>query len=166
MKLLALCLLMSFSALCQPSATVTSGRVNTASGTLPGIESKKLIDLTKSWITEVQRSGGQFEISNVSDGSFTLSGYKKNAFYYRDRGETHWQDAKLVFNVSYTANAIEIKPTVPEIYNPGGTPITYTLPDYFYDGKLKEGYDGLIPSLEKSINSVITSYYNFIVNYN
>ena len=60
---------------------------------------------------------------------------------------------------------MSIKITLPELFTNGGKPIQYTLPDYFADGKLKDGYEGLQKSLEENLNRIVRSYYNFIVNY-
>lgn len=164
MKLL---LFLLFSAACfsQPTVTVANGTLPDIDAKLPNVDTKKFKDLTKAWITEVQRSGETLEVSNISSGSLTISGYKRNAFYYRERGETHWQNAKVVMQVSFTSTLMTIKITLPELYTKEGTPLKFTLPYYYANGKLKEGYDGLETSLEENLTKVVRSYYNFIVNY-
>lgn len=164
MKLL---LLLIFSSVCfaQPTVTLVNGTLPDVEAKIPEIESKKFINLTKAWVTEAKRSGETLDVSNVSSGSLTISGYKHNAFNYRERGETHWHDAKVVMQVSFSSTTMTIKITLPELYTNRGKPIRYTLPDYFVDGKLKDGYDGLQNSLEENLNRIVRSYYNFIVNY-
>nr|WP_322624366.1 hypothetical protein [uncultured Flavobacterium sp.] len=164
MKLL---LLFLFTSVCfaQPTVTLVNGTLSDIEVKIPEIESKKFIDLTKAWVTEAKRSGQVLDMSNVSSGSLTISGYKHNAFNYRERGETHWHDAKVVMQVRFSNTAMSIKITLPELFTNGGKPIQYTLPDYFADGKLKDGYEGLQKSLEENLNRIVRSYYNFIVNY-
>lgn len=160
-------LLLLFSAVCfaQPTVTINNGTIPDIEARLPNVDAKKFTDLTKAWITEVQRSGETLEVSNISSGSLTISGYKRNTFYYRERGETHWQDAKVVMQVSYSNTAMTIKITLPELYTKEGNLLKYTLPDYYANGKLKDGYDGLETSLQENLNKIVRSYYNFIINY-
>lgn len=158
---------MLFSAICfgQPSVVISNGTIQNIDVTIPAMDPKKFVSLTKAWVTEVQRSGEKFEVSDVNPGNLVISGYKRNAFNYRDRGETHWHDAKVVITVNYSGTNMSLKVTLPELYVSGGKVIQYTLPDYYADGDLKEGYSGLETSLKENLTRIVKSYYNFIVNY-
>ncbi len=161
-------ILLLWCSLCfaQPKVVIDNGTIPDVDLGIPNVDAKKITDLTKAWVTEVQRSGETLEVSNISSGGLTISGYKRNAFYYRDRGETHWQDAKVVMQVTFSNTAMSIKITLPELYTNQGKPIKYTLPDYYANGKLKDGYEGLESSLQDNLEKIVRSYYNFIINYN
>ncbi len=130
---------------------------------IPAIESQKFIALSKEWVGKLKLNNQNFDISNISSGQLTISGYKNNAFYYRNRGETFQHRVKLVMKIDFSTSYYTLSLTIPEIYADYNSLIDYTIPDYFTsDGKLKDGYDGLKESLEKSMNDIALNYYNYI----
>lgn len=168
MKLLLLVCLLAFGAINAqpPQLELTPRGFEPVTVSMPSISAEKFIELSKAWVTELKRSGLKYDISNISDGSLTISGLKKNALSYRERGENHQHTVKLVMKVDFTATSYTLRFTVPEIYADNDVLLKYTLPNYFdSSGKLKEGYDGLDDSIENTVNNVSEAYYNFIINY-
>lgn len=149
----------------EPQLDLQAGTFPPVTVTMRNTESNKFISLTKAWITESRRSGQQFEVTNIKPNSFTISGMKKNAFFYRERGEPHTQNAKIVYKITFTNTSYTINASVPEIYTSEGQPLKSTLPDYYNGSKLKDGYSGLEESIEATVNDIMVSYYYFIVNY-
>lgn len=149
-----------------PVLTLSPRGFEPVSYTTGRIDDKKFADLSKAWVTELKRRDEKFDLSNVSSSSLTISGLVKNAFFYRNRGETFQHKAKLVMKVDFTATGYTLTVSIPEIYGDNDTPSKYTLPDYFNSsGNLKEGYDGLQASVEDTVNDIALNYYNFITNY-
>ena len=149
-----------------PQIELTPNGLSPVTVTIPSITPEQFAELSKAWVTELTRSGLKFDISNVSGSSLTISGMKKNAFIYRDRGETHHHKAKLVMKVDFTDTSYTLAMTMPEIYADNDQILKYTLPDYFNaGGTIKEGYDDLEKSVEATANDIALNYYNFIINF-
>lgn len=168
MKLSVLIFLLGFGVLHAqlPQFELTPRGFEPVTASLPDIVPQKVAELSKAWVTELKRRGQEYEVSNVSANSLTISGFKKNAFFYRERGETHQHKAKLVMKVDFTPTSITISLSVPEIYADNDVLLKYTLPNYYdASGKLKEGYNDLDTSLENTVNDITLNYYNFLINY-
>lgn len=165
--ILLLCLLsFGFGRAQPPQLELTSRGFEPVTVTIPAVTAEKFVELSKAWVTTLRRRNLEYDISNISTGSLTISGMKANAFFYRDRGETHQHKAKLVMKIDFTQTSYTLTLTVPEIYTDNNVLLKYTLPNYFNDsGNLKDGYEGLQKSLETTVNDIALNYYNFIINY-
>ena len=127
----------------------------------------KLIELTKSWAMEFnRRERDKVDITNVTANSMTVSAYRKNAFSYSNRGETFYQKIHYNMDIVFSGDSYTLTFTVTDIFADDNKRLTYLLPDYFLpDGRAKEDYDDVKPTLEKSVNAIVRSHYNFITNY-
>ncbi|WP_116789152.1 hypothetical protein [Flavobacterium psychrotrophum] len=149
-----------------PQLELTSRGFEPVTVTIPTVTAEKFVELSKAWVTTLKRRNLEYDISNVSNNSLTISGMKTNAFFYRDRGETHQHKVKLVMKIDFTQTSYTLTLSVPEIYTDNDVLLKYTLPNYFDEnGKLKEGYNELQKSLETTVNDIALNYYNFIINY-
>jgi hypothetical protein len=165
--ILLLCFLsFGFSRAQPPQLALSSRGFEPVTVTIPAVTPEKFVELSKAWVTTLKRRNLEYDISNISNSSLTISGIKANAFFYRDRGETHQHKAKLVMKIDFTQTSYTLTLTVPEIYADNNVLLKYTLPNYFNEeGNLKEGYDGLQKSLETTVNDIALNYYNFMINY-
>lgn len=133
---------------------------------IPATPNEKLIEITKAWAQEANRSERGADVTEVTENSLTVSAYKRNGFYYRDRGETHNHRIRYSMKITFYENRYTLAFTVNDIYTDGDKLVSYKLPDYFTsEGKIKEGYTDLKPSLERTVNDIVTSHYNFIINF-
>ena len=134
--------------------------------TIPSTKNKKLVALSSDWAYEYNRRKDGSDVTNVTDNSLTISAYKRNAFFYRSRGETYYQKIRYTINITFYTDRYELQFKVNEIYADDEVRLDYALPDYFdSEGNLKDGYDGLKNSIEETVNDIIMSHYNFIMNY-
>jgi hypothetical protein len=133
---------------------------------LPPTPNDKLIEVTKAWAKEYNKGAKGYDFTNVTANSITINAYKKNAFFYRNRGEAFDHSINYTMKITFHENSYTLQFTVTDIFVGTDKLIEYKLPDYFTnEGKLKEGYDDLKPSLEKNVNDIVASHYNFILNY-
>lgn len=137
---------------------------------IPSTPNDKLIELTKSWAVERERRNPDFgkrsDITGVTENSITVSGYKKNAFFYRNLGETFIHQIDYAIKIVFKENSYNLTFTVTQIYTDSDVPVKYNIADYFTsNGTLKEGYKELDTSLNKTVNEMVLSHYNFIVNH-
>lgn len=133
---------------------------------IPQTMPEKLVDLTNNWAYEYNLRQGGYDATNVTENTITITSNRENAFFYRERGEAFDHEIRyemhFTFNDggSYTLNFVII-----EIYSRDKL-IDYNIPDYFTsEGRLKEGYEELEPSLETTVNNIVRSHYNYIINF-
>ncbi|MCW4467512.1 hypothetical protein OGH69_00900 [Flavobacterium sp. MFBS3-15] len=133
---------------------------------IPATPNDKLIEITTAWAQEFNRKESGADVTEVTTNSLTISAYKRNGFFYRDRGETHSHRIHYSMKITFYENRYTVAFATDDIYSDGDKLITYKIPDYFTpEGKLKDGYTDLKPSLERTVNDIVTSHYNFIINF-
>lgn len=152
----------SLSTYAQISVEVTANGINPSpiQGTLPDMTDERFIELTQLWAPQFSR--GEFDISEITSNSLTIDAFRDNAFLYRNKGETFYQKIKYQMKVSKKGNTYQVTFKILEIYA-NRVLIQSTIADYFLpNGNLKEGFDDVKPSLEKSINIILNSYDRFL----
>lgn len=152
-------------AVAQPNMVLDPNGFAPAMVQIPAVPNEKLIEVTKNWAAEYNRKEGGFDITGVTANSVTVSAYKKNAFFYRNRGEAFDHKIKYEMKLDFANGSYTITFIIKEIYA-NDVAIKGTLSGYFAsDGSLKEGFDDVKPSLEATVNGIVRSHYNFIINY-
>ena len=166
-KFTLLLLLLTSCVWAQPSLELTPKGFEPVEVAIPALPNEKLIELTKSWAAEVNRKlKAKYDITEVTESGITITGYKKNAFLIRNKGETFDYAIGYSMKVSFSRNSYTLRFTVNAIYTNQDRLVQYKIPDYFNSaGELKEGYDQLKPTLEKTVNDLAVSHYNFIMNF-
>ncbi|WP_306350341.1 hypothetical protein [Flavobacterium sp. '19STA2R22 D10 B1'] len=124
---------------------------------------ENFIKQTKEWVSGYYR--GEADIQDLDSRTILITAFNDDAFFYRNLGETY--DYKIKYTLKFTLNDNTYTAIfqVKEIYIENKL-IQSKITDYFNSsGKLKEGYQDVKPSLEKTVNSILKSHYNFLVNY-
>lgn len=133
---------------------------------IPEIRPERLIEASKIWAAEFNRRQKSYDITEVTSNSLTITAFKKNAFFYRNLGERFQYTIRYNIKLAFSATSYTFQFTVLDIYADDDKLVSYKIPDYFLSsGKLKEGYTDLKPSLEKTVTAMVTSHYNYIINY-
>ena len=137
---------------------------------IPSTSNDKLIELTKQWALERERTspdrGKGSDITGVTANSITVSGYKRNAFLYRNLGETFEHRIDYAMKIIFKENSYNLTFTVTQIYTDSDVPVKSNIADYFTsDGTLKEGYTEFDKSLNRTVNDMVQSHYNFIISH-
>jgi hypothetical protein len=153
-----------------PAMKLSQSGYETITVTIPATPNEKLIELTKSWALERERSspdrGKGTDITGVSGNTITVSGYKRNAFLYRNLGETFEHRIDYNIKLVFKENSYNLVFAVTQIYTDSDVPVKSGIADYFTsDGTLKEGYTELDTSLNNTVNDMVQSHYNFILNH-
>lgn len=167
MKLLpALALLFTLSITAQPApANVSQRGVEAFTATMPAMQPGRFTELTKAWANAY--TGGSYDATSVTGSSITISAVKRNAFRYRNTSETVENKISYSLVMEFTSNSYTLKFLVEDIYGDNDVLLKYRLPDFYKsNGELKDGYDGLEKSLEATINDIVQSHYDYLVNYN
>lgn len=164
--LLILCLFIAGTAIAQPQMVLMPYGFDPVEVQIPGISQEKFIELSKSWAAEFNRNQKGYDVSDVTSNSVTISAYKRNAFFYRNLGDTFQYTIRYTMKLSVYDTYYKLVFTVTDIYANDDVLINYKIPDYFTaSGKLKDGYNDIKPSLEKTVNYIVASHYDTIANY-
>lgn len=147
-----------------PKLVLTPGGFDPVKVTVPQTPNEKLVELTRQWAIEANRSY-DVDVTEVTGNSLTVTSFRNNGFIYRSKGETYQHKIKYQMKFSFSGDFYTVTFSVPEIYS-NEVLLKYTLPDYFDSkGNIKEGYTDMKPSIESTANTLVNSHYNFIVNY-
>ncbi|TPD73362.1 hypothetical protein [Flavobacterium microcysteis] len=130
---------------------------------IPFMTNEKFINGTQLWIQEFSR--GEADVSEVTQNSLTIDAFRDNAFFYRNLGDTFYQKVKYRMKISKEGNEYVLSFQVTEIYAKK-TLLKSGITDYFTpDGKMKDGFQDVKPSIEKTVGIILDSYYRYITNY-
>lgn len=153
-----------------PVVKLTQGGYAPMDISIPATSNEKLVELTRAWAIERERSspdrGKGTDVTGVTGNTITVSGYKRNAFLYRNLGETFDHRIDYTIKFIFKENTYNLTFVVNQIYTDSDVPVKSGIADYFTsDGTLKEGYTGLDTSLNTTVNDMIQSHYNYVLNH-
>ncbi|MEL1244176.1 hypothetical protein AAEO56_07895 [Flavobacterium sp. DGU11] len=160
-------LLFSITALAQPpKMELQPYGFDPVDVSIPATQNDKLVEITKAWVQEYNRREKGADVSNVTENTITVSAFKKNGFFYRNRGQAFEHKIRYTMKITFHEDRYTLAFSVDDIYANGDALAKYKIPDYFNSsGVLKDGYTDLEPSLERTVNDIVTSHYNFILNF-
>ncbi len=137
----------------------------------PAIETKtpkkpmeELIKTAKDW-NYAYNFNKVSEAYDVTDTSLKIDAFRNNAFFYRNRGEEYSYQIKYTLQINFGPDKYSVKFLVPEIY--GKEKLTENkISDYFTtDGKIKSDFVDVKPSLEKTANTIVNSFVDFMATH-
>lgn len=132
-------------------------------GNLPPMTNEKFIEGTQLWIQEFSRDDA--DITDVTENSLTIDAFRDNAFYYTNRGETFYFKVKYRIKVAKEGNRYSLSFQVTEIHTKK-TIQKSLMTDYFTpDGNLKDGFEEVKPSIEKTVGIILNSYNRYITSF-
>lgn len=132
-------------------------------GSLPPMTNEKFIEGTQLWIQEFSRDDA--DITDVTENSLTIDAFRDNAFFYRNLGETFYHKVKYRIKIAKEGNRYTLSFQVTEIHL-NKIILKSTITDYFTsEGKIKEGFGDVKPSIEKTVGIILNSYNRYITNF-
>ncbi|WDO14647.1 hypothetical protein MH928_08095 [Flavobacterium sp. WW92] len=132
-------------------------------GSLPQMTNEKFIEGTQLWAQEF--SQGEADISEVTENSMTIDALRDNAFFYRNLGETFFHKVKYRIKIFKEGNRYSLAFQVTEIYAKK-TLLKSAITDYLTaDGKPKDGFQDVKPSIEKTAGIIVDSYARYMNNF-
>ncbi|NUY81996.1 hypothetical protein HUK80_13915 [Flavobacterium sp. MAH-1] len=129
----------------------------------PSVPSDKLIESVRNWVaTYNEKNEYGYDITEVSESGMTIDAYKRNAFFYRNKGEAYQHRIRYTMVLEFTPDNIKIKFAVKEIYDQKKL-LELAVADFFRpDGKLKADYLDAKPSLEKTVNGIVNNFAEYM----
>lgn len=152
----------AFSTYAQIKVEVTPNGINPnqIQETIPPMTDERFIELSQMWIAEFSR--GESNITEITANSLTIDAMRDNAFLYRNKGETFLHNIKYQLKISKNGDTYTSSIKILEIYA-RKVLLESTIADYFLpNGNLKEGFEEVKPSLERSLNIILNSYDRYL----
>ncbi|NBL66030.1 hypothetical protein GV828_12550 [Flavobacterium sp. NST-5] len=142
------------------SLTPTGFSPNPVTENIPLMSNEKFMDITRLWIEEFTRGTGT--VSELTTNSLTLDAYRDNAFYITNLGETFYYKVRYQLKIAKEGNTYSATFNVTQIQNTRSV-LESSITNYFLpDGTMKEGFEEVKPSMEKTANIILGSYYRYI----
>ncbi len=162
MKIICTLLLMvSVAVHAQPGLEMTPRGFDPITLDSPQKPLEKLIEAATSWAPFYNKKG--FDVYDVTAHSITIDALRENAYFYRNLGERYDYHIIYALKVVFNANrTYTLTFSVKEIYAREAL-VKTTIADFFTpEGKLKEDYLDVKPSLELTANKIVRSFATFI----
>lgn len=129
---------------------------------MPNQPIHQLIEQSKEWARYYNEKGS--DVFDVTESSLTIEARYENAYYYWNLAVKYNFDIKYSLKVVFGENQkYTLTFTVKEIYTDRVLMKTMVADFFTSEGKLKEDFKDVKPSLEGTANRIIKSYINFIV---
>jgi len=126
----------------------------------PNIPLENLIEASRSWALFYNKNGA--DAYEVTSNSLKIDALRKGAFSYYSLGERYSFDIRYTLAIEFGDTSYTLKFTVKEIYTDDKL-LKSTLADYFTpEGKLKEGFEEIKPSLENTVNKLLGSFATYL----
>lgn len=126
----------------------------------PAIPLENLIEASKSWALFYNKNGA--DVYEVTSNSLKIDALRKDAFFYYSLGERYTFDVRYTLAVEFGDRNYTLKFTVKEIYTDDKL-LKSTIGSYFTpDGKLKEGFEEIKPSLDSTVNRLLNSFATYM----
>ncbi|AWA29941.1 hypothetical protein HYN48_07535 [Flavobacterium magnum] len=124
---------------------------------LPAAPVSNLIETAKGWAYNYNRKN--VDVYDVTENSLKIDGLKDNGFYYINRGQKYVFKIKYTLGVVFDEKTYKVTLIVKEILGKDDKPQQSTLADYFTsDGKIKEDYTEMLPSLEYTASQLVGNF--------
>jgi len=120
-----------------------------------------LIQAAKNWAQTYNKKGA--DIYDVTSNALSIDALRSNAYFYRNLGETFQYTIRYTLKINFLPEKkYTISFSVKEIYD-NQRLLKMTVADFFTpEGTLKEDFEEVKPSLEKTANSIVSSFSNYI----
>ncbi|HEX8562666.1 MAG TPA: hypothetical protein VF676_06780 [Flavobacterium sp.] len=161
---LLMILLAAGSVSAQIKTQMTPGGFPSVKVDRPNKPLEDLIERTKAWAAYFNRNSELgYDVYDVSETGLSIDAGKINAFFYRNRGEVYQHRIRYTLRIDFSDDFYTMTFYVKEIYD-GNSLTKLTIADFFApDGRLKEDYEEVKPSLEHTVNQIMNSYAQYII---
>lgn len=149
--------------LAQPKMEMTPKGFPAVEITTPNKPNEKLIEAAKAWAATFNKNG--YDVYDVTRNSLKIDGLRRNAYFYRHLGETFTYNIKYTLEVIFRSDrTYSLVFSMKEAYAKEALVKTTISDFYLPDGKLKEDFTDVKPSLESTADKIVKSFSDFIAN--
>lgn len=145
----------------QPKMEMTPNGFAPVEFKTPNRPAEKLIETIKAWAPFYNKRG--YDVYDVTENSISVDAMRENAYFYRHLGERYDYNIKYGVKITFNDNkTYTVVFSVKEVYAKHALTQTTIADFYTPDGKLKEGFDDVKPSLENTAGKIVRSLTDFI----
>lgn len=160
-QLVLFCLLLGVGTLsAQPATELSASGFAPVTFSVPARDMLDRVDAISRWAARENRKG--HDIVRESDQTLRVEARRDNAFFYRDRGEEHAFRVRYVMKIQFSDTSCTVRFSVSEIYDKDQL-LQTQLSGYFRaDGRIKEDFEEVKPSMERTANALLRSLYDVL----
>lgn len=127
----------------------------------PNRPTEKLIEAVKGWASTYNRKG--YDVYDVTENSVSVDAIREFAYFYRNLGERYDYNIRYTLKINFREDkTYTVTFSVKESYAKQ-TLVQTTIADFFTpDGKLKDDYIDVKPSLEHTAGKIVKSLSDFL----
>lgn len=160
-KIVLLLLFCSSLGIAQSRLELTPNGFASIAINMPPKPLQSITDAAKTWADAYNKQGA--DVYEVTANSLKIDALKDNAFFFRNVGETYMFKIRYTLSVEFGDKTYKLSFRVKEILDGNDKLLDTTIADYFTsEGKLKEDYTELKPSLENTANTIVQSFAKYI----
>ena len=129
---------------------------------IDSINAEAIYKKTLNWVQESYKTPKEVLKTNIENEKIRVDGFKKNAWFYKSLGVTNSYDMEYSFEIEFKDNKIRLTFT-PGQFWANNQKVLYDYKTFFKNsGEVKGAYKDAKPSLEQSMNALVSSLYNYI----
>jgi hypothetical protein len=129
----------------------------------PRRTNEKLIEAVKSWAHTHNKKG--YDIYDVTENALSIDTWKTNTYFFRHLGERYDYNIRYTLKVVFNSDkTYTLTFSLKEVYAKEILVKTKLADFYTSDGKLKEDFEEVKPTLENTVSKILKSVSSFIAN--
>lgn len=122
---------------------------------------EKLIELSKSWAPFYNKDG--YDVSEVTENSITVTALKLTACYYYNLGVRYDYNIRYTLKIVFNKDKTYTLTFNPKEFYANEVLTKTTISDFFLpDGRFKDDFKDVKPSLEITAERIVKSYIGYI----
>ncbi|MDX1278381.1 DUF4468 domain-containing protein [Oceanihabitans sediminis] len=129
-----------------------------------GMSASEIYQKALDWVKESYKNPEEVLKAKFKGQKIRLNGYKSSAWWHKSVGYTHYMNMDYTLEISFKDGRYRFDYIIGQFYLDGGQKTLYSY-DAFYrkkDGSVKRSYTDAVPSLEKTMNDLSLSFYNYV----
>lgn len=129
---------------------------------LDSFNAKSIYTKTLNWIQVNYKNPKEVLKTNVENETIRIDGFKNNAWFYKSLGMKQEYDMEYSFLIEIKESKIRLTFT-PGQFWADNKKVSYDYTTFFKSsGELRGAYKDAKPSMEQSMNDLVSSLYNYI----
>jgi hypothetical protein len=166
MKTLYLITLLTISTLLNaqelPKLNLTNKGVSPIIINVDSTNAQQLYKRSLDWINDVYKNPKSVVKADITNEKLRVNGVAKNAYFFKSLGMKTEFDIEYTLDLEFKDNRFRLTYTVESVYF-SNEKSSFPYNEYFNnEGELRKSYKDVKPSLEKTMNDLVLSIYDFI----
>lgn len=155
-------LLVSVVSFSQDSLKINPEGYSSIVVSVEGKSASELYNEAINWVQTTYKNPENVLKAKIENESIRVNGFSSNAWFYKNMGMKMYYDMNYTIEVSFKDGRYKLDFTVGEFYESGK--VVMHRPKHFFkkDGSVSKMYSDAVPSIEKTMNDLSMSFYNYV----